>query len=221
MRRTNIAWALAVCMLAAACGGGTDSREDQVEKQAEQVKEAADDVQKSAENMAKGLEDMAKGLSAMAGGDPNAKPVDPVSFKELQAVLPASISGWERSTPTGERMTMPVSFSQTEVRFTKGDAQITEKIVDSAFNQLLVAPFAMFLTAGYEKETESGYERSMKLADYPGWEKWDRTNKDGEMSIVVNKRFIVQVDGNDVDDVAVLKQVIEATDLKKLASLAQ
>jgi hypothetical protein len=216
MRRTNAVWIFTLCAAVVGCGGG--SREAQVEQQAEQVEKAADDVQKSAENMAKGLEDMAKGLTAMAGGDPNAKPVDPISFKELQTVLP-TISGWERSTPTGERMTMPVSFSQAEVRFTKGEAQITEKIIDSAFNQLLVAPFAMFLTAGYEKETESGYEKSIKLANYPGWEKWDRQDKDGEMSVVVNKRFIVQVDGNNIDDPAALRAVIEATDLKKLASL--
>jgi len=29
----------------------------------------------------------------------------------------------------------------------------------------------MFLTAGYEKETERGYEKAVKVGEFPGWEK--------------------------------------------------
>jgi hypothetical protein len=195
-----------------ACGGSQQS------EKAQQVEEAADQVQDSAASMAKGLEEMAKGISALGGGDPNVKPVDPVSFRDLQTVLP-EMAGWERSKPTVERMTSPVNFSQTTVRFTKGDASIEEKIVDSALNQLLVAPFAMFLTTGYEKETESGYEKSVKVGQYPGWEKWDTESKNGELNVIVNSRFIVQVEGQGLDNVKMLHTVMEQTDLKKLATL--
>lgn len=58
--------------------------------------------------------------------------------------------------PKGERMTAPVAFSQTETRYRTGDAQIEVKIVDSAFQQMLVAPWAMFLAAGYEKKPTTG-----------------------------------------------------------------
>jgi hypothetical protein len=175
-------------------------------------------VQKGAEGMAKGLADMAKGLTAMAGGDPNQKPVDPVSFRDLQTMLP-DISGWEKGKPTGERMTSPVTYAEASVTYRKGDAQIDEKIVDSAFNQLLVAPFTMFLTMGYEKETENGYEKALKVGDFPGWEKWNSASKDGELNAVVNKRFIVQIEGRHIDDPKVLHAAMNQTDLRKLAAL--
>lgn len=210
MRRTCAVGVLA--LIAVACGSSEQ------EKQAEQVEKAAEQVQDSAATMAKGLEDMAKGLSAMAGGDPNAKAVDPVSFRDLQTVLP-DLPGWEKGKPTGERMTMPVNFSQAEVEYTRGDSRIEAKIVDSALNQLLVAPFSMFLTAGYEKETSEGYEKSVKIGQYPGWEKWDTDDKDGELNAVVAGRFIVQVTGNDIADMKVLHDVMNATDLNKLASM--
>ena len=105
-----------------ACGG--DSRVEEAANSSrtapEQMQKAAEQTQGGAEQMAKGFESMAKGLSAMAGGDPNAKPVDPVSFRELMAVFPESFPGGRRSKPTGERMSSPVNFSQAEVQLHKG-----------------------------------------------------------------------------------------------------
>jgi hypothetical protein len=203
--------AVLVCMSFAACGKAPE------EKRAEEVKKGADQVQQSANAMAKGLADMAKGLQGMAGGDPNQKSVDPVSFRELQTAF-GDLSGWEKGKLTGERMTSPVNFSVARVTYKKGDSRIDQEISDSAFNQLMLVPFSMFLTSGYEKETEDGYEKSTKVGDYPGWEKWNKTGKSGELNAIVNKRFIVQVRGHDIDDPKVLHAAMASVDLKKLAS---
>ena len=73
------------------------------------------------------------------------------------------------------------------------------KIVDSAFNQILIAPWAMFLSAGYEKETDDGYEKSTTVAGQPGFEKWNTPRKEGELNLVVAKRFLVSVEGDRLD----------------------
>ncbi len=218
--------AVLTTIVAALCAAGCGSSPE--EQQTAQVEKAAEEMQKSAENMAKGaegmaqsLESMAKGLGAlgtMAGGDPSAKPVDPVSFRDLQTVLP-EVPGWEKGKPTGERMTMPVNFSRAEVQYTKGDATIELSIVDSALNQLLVAPYAMFLTQGYEKETERGYEKSTRIGDSPGWEKWNTDGKDGELNAIVGRRFIVQVEGRNVEDMKALHTVMNAVDFGKLVAM--
>ncbi len=211
MRRATLLLTCGLLIGAVACGKSPE------QKQAEEIQKSADQVQKSADAMAKGLADMAKGLSGMAG-DPNQKPVDPVSFHDLQTTF-GDVSGWEKGKPTGERMTSPVNYSQAKVTYTKGDARVETEISDSAFNQMLLVPYSMFLTAGYEKETDDGYEKSTKVGDYPGWEKWDKNGKSGELSAIVNKRFIVQVQGHNIDDPKVLHDVMASTDLKKLAAL--
>ena len=145
MKPTAILAVFAILALtSAACG---PSREEQ---QAAEIEKSAQEMQKGAENMAKGAEEMARSMSGLAsglgaalGGDPNAKPADPVSFRDLQTVLP-ELSGWEREKPTGERMTAPVTFADASVRHRRGDATVTAKITDSALNQMLVAPFATF-----------------------------------------------------------------------------
>lgn len=211
MRRAALLLSCGLLIAAVACGKSPE------QKQAEEIQKGADQVQKSADAMAKGLADMAKGLQGMSG-DPNQKPVDPVSFHDLQATF-GDVGGWEKGKPTGERMTSPVNYSQAKVTYKKGDAEVETEISDSAFNQMLLVPYSMFLTAGYEKETDNGYEKSTKVGDNPGWEKWDKSDKAGELSAIVNKRFIVQVRGRNIDDPKVLHDVMSSTDLKKLAAL--
>ena len=164
---------------------------------------------------------MAKGLEAMAGGaigGDGAKPVSPVSFRELQTIFP-DLDGWEKAKPTGERMTMPFSFSQAEVHYRKGESRLEMKIVDSGFNQTALHAVRDVHAAGYEKETSSGYEKSTTVGGQPGWEKWNTEGKDGEVNAFVGKRFILTVEGRNVDDIKALHDVIGRIDLAKLAAM--
>lgn len=210
--RSKMIVCAALCAALVGCGKSPE------EKKAEEVKKGAEEVKTSADQMAKGLADMAKGLQGLSGGDPNQKPVDPVSFRDLQTAF-GDLSGWEKGKPTGERMTSPVNYSVAKITYTKGDARIEQEISDSAFNQMLLVPFSMFLASGYEKETEDGYEKSTKVGEYPGWEKWNKGSKSGELNAVVNKRFIVQVRGQDISDPKMLHDAMASIDMKKLASL--
>ena len=229
MNRIVIAIALVASI---ACG--KSEAEKQAEEAAEQAQKAAEAMQKAAEAggaaaaqgaagaAAQGMEAFAKAMqaAATAAGAPtnDGKPVDPVSFQQLQTMLP-SVGGWEMEKPRGERMTMPVPFSQTEATYTKGDANVEVKIVDSAFSSLLVAPWAMFLTAGYEKETSDGYEKSVNVGGNPGFEKWNTDGKDGELNLVVAKRFLVTIEGNGIDNASVLHEFASKLDTGKLAGL--
>jgi hypothetical protein len=229
MQSMKKAGTLALIVLAfavSACGKSESQKKaeeatKQLEQAAKQMEEASKQSGAAAQDQAaKGMEAFAKGLGALAGAAAggNGKPVDPVSFRDLQVVF-VPFSGWEMAKPTGEKMSSPVSYSQAKVRYHKGDANIEVSVMDSAFNQLLVIPFSTFLTAGYEKETEDGYEKSVKVSGNPGWEKWNSSNKNGELNAVVNKRFIVQIEGRHLDDTKVLYQLADSMQLGKLADL--
>jgi hypothetical protein len=227
-------WGLVAAILMAGCG----KSEEQIaaEKADEDAKKAAEAIQKAAESAAaagtaagaaaaaQGVEGFAKALEgmagAMAGKGPDGKPVEPISFRDLQTALP-EVSGWTRGEVQGERMTSPIPFSESEVEYTKGDSHVTVKIVDSAFNQMLVAPWAMFLTAGYEKESTDGYEKSVTVSGHPGFEKWDSRNKDGEINLVVAKRFLVTIDGNNIADTSVLQEFASKVDAGRLVALVK
>jgi hypothetical protein len=54
---------------------------------------------------------------------------------------------------------------------------------------------------------------------YPGWEKWNGDTKSGELNAIVNKRFIVQIEGRGLDNAKVLHALMDQTDLPKLAAM--
>lgn len=230
MTRTWCAAALAVAVGVTACG---KSENDQQKQQAQAPapapaapasttkaqQQAAKSGEQAAQDAAQGLEQLAKGLQQAAGGaGGDTKPVNPVSFHDLQNLFP-DVSGWTKEKPSGERMTAPFPYSVAEVHYTKSDASMDAKITDSGFNQLLIAPFAIFLQSGYEKETSDGYEKATTVNGQPGWEKWNSTDKDGELNAVVGKRFLVQITGNHLADVKDLQAVANKIDMGKLASL--
>jgi hypothetical protein len=235
------AYGLLAAVLMTGCGKSEEQKA--AEKAAEDAKTAAAAIQKAAESAAaagtaaaaagtaagaaaaaQGLEGFAKAMEgvagAMAGKGPDGKPVQPISFRDLQTALP-ELSGWKRDEPRGERMTSPIPYSETEAQYEMGESQITVKIVDSAFNQMLIAPWSMFLTAGYEKESSDGYEKSVNLGGNPGFEKWNSRSKDGELNLVVAKRFLVTIDGNNIADTKVLQEFASKVDAEKLTALVK
>lgn len=218
MKRVVIT-ALALAVLTAGCGKSEE--EQRAEEAAKAAEETAQSAEKAAESAAKGLEEMAKGLEQIASGGSatvDGKKIEPVRFQDLIALLP-QLDGWEQEKPTGERMTSPFPTANAKARYTKGEASIEVEIVDSAFNQLLLAPIAMFLQSGYSTESTSGYEKSVQVNGQPGWEKWNIDSKNGEVNALVNKRFLVSIEGHDIDDAKVLQDVASKMDFGKLGEL--
>jgi hypothetical protein len=228
MSKVWIATGLTLALVASSACFGKSAEQKKREEAAQAMKDASAKMEaagkemekggaKAAEGMAAGMEALAKGLGAAATAANGGKTVEPVSFRDLQATF-VPISGWEMAKPTGERMTSPFSFSQAEVHYTKGDGRIRVKITDSAYNGLMLMPFTWVTNLGYEKDTGNGYEKATKIAGFPALEKWNSEGKDGEITIVANKRYIVEVEGDNIDDVKVLQSVAESLTLSKLPS---
>lgn len=225
MRAVIFACVLAVAV--SACGKSEEQKA--AEKAAEDLKQAAEAMGKAAAQTgtaaatagvgeaAKAMQSMANALSG-ATASPDGKPVEPIAFQTLQAHLP-KVSGWEMKEPEGERMTMPVPFSQIETRYTKGGSRVDVKIVDTGFAQLLVAPWSMMLASGYSRETSRGYEKATTVGGNPAIEKWNKDRKNGELDVLIAKRFMVTIEGRDIDDMKLLQDFASNFDFNAIAAL--
>lgn len=222
---------VAVVALAATVACGKSEAEKQAELAAAEAEKAAEAAARVGEaagkmaeaaggDMAKGMEDFAKAMAGMAGamGGGDGKTVSPVTFQALQGTLP-EVGGWTMDKPRGERMTSPVPFSQSEARYTRGDARVEVKVVDSGFAPLLIAPWSMMLASGYSRESTEGYEKAVTVGGQPGFEKWNSESKDGELNVLVDKRFLVTIEGDDIDDMRVLHEFADKMDFGRFAGL--
>ena len=214
-----------VVSLTVACGKSDEQKA--AEKAAEEAKEAAEALKKAAETggaaaAAKGMQEFAKAMesaaAAMGRKSADGKPVEPVSFQELQSALP-EVSGWQRATPTGERMTSPIAYSQAEADYTMGDASINVKMVDSAFSQLLIAPWRCSSRPATKSRQATATRNRSTSAATPASRSWNKGSKDGEINLVIANRFLVTVDGDNIGDSKVLHEFASKIDAGKLAAL--
>ena len=62
-------------------------------------------------------------------------------------------------------------------------------------------------------------KKASSFGGNPGFEKWDKASKDGQIVMVVGNRFLVTLDGDDIDDTKILQEFAGKIDTSKLASL--
>lgn len=216
--------AIAALMLASVLGCGTSPQSPQAEEAAKKIDEGAKTVQQGAQQaakagqqgadqMAQGLQQMAQGFQQMAQG--SAKVVD---YELLKALLP-DVAEWTKSNARGEQLSMPVASSRAEATYEKDDSRIDLEITDTALSQLLLAPLSMFMSSGFSERSDEGFKRAVKIGGFPGFEEWNAQSKHGEVTVVVNSRFVVQATGSDVASLDAVRKVVTAVPLGKLAAL--
>jgi hypothetical protein len=141
--------------------------------------------------------------------------IETVEVDALEPLFPA-ITGWERGKIDGQKSIESVSVTEAHVEYKRGPSQVDASITDSGLNRSYIAAFTLFVAEGYKKETATGYERAVKVGDYPAWERWDSNAKNGELNVLVGGRFIVQLDGVDIENTKVLHELLQNFNLKKI-----
>lgn len=147
-------------------------------------------------------------------------PVDPVDFRSLKELLPASAAGLERTEATGEKNgAMGYGISQAQGRYEKEDASVEVEIMDTGgVGGMAMMGMAAWAMADVDKETATGYEKTTRINGMKAFEKYDNQSKDGEINVIVGDRFVVNVKGRNVT-MDQMKDTLGDMDLAKLAAL--
>jgi len=159
--------------------------------------------------------DLLSALGHSLGGEHRHEPVD---FHTLQGLLPSSVAGMQRGTPKGEaNAAFGIKTTSAEVNFTgDGNARINVSIKDASALSGLAGLAEM--VDSQQSEQGGSYEKSEILSGQNVHEKWDASTRHGELSVIVAKRFGVDVTGDNVD-MDVLQNMLAQLDLGKLQSM--
>ncbi|MBM3285190.1 MAG: hypothetical protein FJY81_04895 [Candidatus Aminicenantes bacterium] len=152
-----------------------------------------------------------------------------VSFKKLQEFLPKiDLAGFTRLKPGGETSSaLGMSMSEAHVIYEKGSGDnlitIEVKISDTAgvpFGQMGASIIGMM---EFENETETGYEKSVKVQGFPGTEKVDNfeDGRSAEILLFVGNRFSVELRGSGTSEAELLHKLLNDMKLGELAKLTQ
>ena len=141
-----------------------------------------------------------------------------VDFERLIALLPET-TGWTRSVPRGEQVSMGVPVSFARAKYERGDGSVDLEITDSSFNQLILSPLTVFLGAGFSERTSDGYTKSAPISGHPGFEKWNHDAARAEVAVIVGNRFIVRGTGHNIENVDPVRAIVSAVDFSRFAQL--
>lgn len=168
------------------------------------------------------MEQMQKALGAIAGiaQQGGAKPL--VDFREMKALLPKELPGGMKGELKGQKTgAMGMSVAEAEGRYRKDGAagSINMKMTDiSGMGAMGTMAHAAWANAEVDNESDDGYEKTTNISGYKGMEKYNSKSKSGEVQVMVDSRFVVEVRGNGVTMVQI-KTALGTLDLKKLAAL--
>ena len=147
-------------------------------------------------------------------------PQKPVATDDLKALLPAGLSGYERSNlETSSSGTGDVQIGLAKADYRKGDASFQLSVTDLGPMGAMAA-LASGMGAQQTKETAEGYEKVATIDGRLVSEEWNRTSKFGKYSVVVADRFAVAAEGT-ADNVDDLKTAVQAVDAGRLEALAR
>lgn len=168
------------------------------------------------------LENFAENMKNLSESFNEGKKVTPVDFRELKALLPENIAHLKRTNASGEKSSaMGINISKAEADYNdeQGNKSIDVEITDlgSVSGLTAFAAYGWYM-AEIDKETENGYEKTFMYKGNKAFEKYNNSSQNGEISVLVAKRFIVELNGNNVT-MDELKAALDMIDVGKLESM--
>ncbi len=191
---------LAVCF--SAC-----QRETAEEKAARELKESAEKIGESfkdlGENIGKHTEEslneaMEKMGDAIEGLN-NGEKVEPVNFRKLKNLMPQKLAGLERTDIEGQTSgALGFKVSSSEAIYEAANKRLELKIIDSGGIGTVLLGMAAWSSIEVDKENKDGYERTSTYKGYKTFEKYSKSRQSGEYSVLLAKRFILQLNGKNL-----------------------
>jgi len=210
---TKIIFILSVITLFifSSCGKGGDNQPDEDKKSGEKTSiKSMDDY---VDNMNEAQKNMEEGQK-----------YEVVDFRDLKALLPESLGDLKRTNAQGEKSgAMGFTISKADADYNNEDysqridIEITDLAGATGYAGLAAWGWAM---VDIDKETESGYEKTIKYKGHKGYEKYESEYQNGSIEVLVAGRFMVSVSGNNVPMTAI-KAGIDEIDIGKLESMKE
>jgi hypothetical protein len=157
-------------------------------------------------------------LAAMGGALKGNHQNDTVDFHLLKVLLPASLPGMKRTFAQGEnREEIGVKSATAKADYQGGQASVHVTISDLAGMAGLL-DVSNGLVKDTESESDTGYEKNARVGGRTVHEKYDTQAKSGAVSIILVRRYQVEVSGEHAD-MQTLEQALGQVDLAKLEAM--
>ena len=147
--------------------------------------------------------------------------VEPVDYEKLKKLLPKSLKKMKRTELFGERSSaLGVKIAYARAQYgAKKEGNIRIKITDmGTVKKLASLAMSAWVSANIERKSDDGYERTFKYKGNRAYTKYSRSKETGDLKVLVADRFLVEVDGKNVEMKAVAA-ALKKINIKKLEKM--
>ncbi|MFN3598089.1 MAG: hypothetical protein ACK41D_12575 [Rubricoccaceae bacterium] len=151
-------------------------------------------------------------------------PAEPVDFRVLRDRLPGAVAGLERTDVQGARQgAMGFTVSEATATYAGPDGDdgpptLVLKIQDLGGAQMALMMGLAWTMAEVDRETSTGFERTMRLDGHPGYEEHDAAARTGKVQVLVADRFLVEAQGRLLESDA-LRAAVRSVNLAALEQM--
>lgn len=198
-----------------ACGGSSNesAENDTAEETAAAASSSADSESDEPESITEAMNEAQKALQESGATK------EVVNFRELKKLLPESMMGMERTEFSGEKAgAFGFNMSNAQAKYQEGDKRIEVNIVDVAGVSAAMMGMASWATIEVDRESNEGYERTTTIDGHKAFEKYNTRQKSGELNLIVSERFIVSLEGRNIEE-GDLRKALDQLSINKLAGL--
>ena len=160
------------------------------------------------------------GAKLIAQDEPKLVP-DVVDYQKLLPLLPAAPEGWTADDAEGSTEDVG-GFRLTNVHrdYRKGDGDKVPTAAISILDSVSNPDYVTATTQNWNRtsETPDGYAKSVKVDGHPGFESYDKEQKNASLWVMIADRYFVQVELRNLEPKE-LQEWIKRIDLKKLATI--
>jgi hypothetical protein len=143
-------------------------------------------------------------------------PVVPLIPHEKLATTVPDLEGWTHTTPSSATVSLPAPAAHVLTTYTRGRAQIDLEITDTGGHPDYIGSLSKVAGTSFSQIASNGYMKGTTLGGSPAVESWNHLDKLGDISILVDRRFIVHATGTGLDKIETLRTLVEKVDLKKV-----
>ena len=170
------------------------------ERFGEQLTDASEQVSNSLTNAGKGLAEALQNVQNAVEGGIGA---DAADFREIQKALPEAVGNLTPAPkPTGEsRRELGLSTSHAQRRYSaENGGELKVKISDGGTMRslLAIADKAQAAALQYDRETETGFERTSRHLGGNGTEMYDGNTGRSEINLLYADRFLIYIEAYNV-----------------------
>jgi len=141
-----------------------------------------------------------------------------VGHERLEKFLP-SVDGWTLARSYGADVRLPAPASHVRATFTQGHAQIDFELTDTGGDASYVQALASVAGGDFHQEAPNGYMKAVTLSGFPALESFNTDDKIGELSVLINRRFLVHASATGTSAIDPVRDLVSRVDLAGIAAL--